>query len=56
MNMTTMTKMMERGNIAMGFNQNKIAHQFAVTPNGSNITVTSLNSNDTEQSTRLGLT
>jgi hypothetical protein len=31
----------------MGFNQNKIAHQFAVTPNGGNITITSLNSNDT---------
>lgn len=43
-----MTKMMERGNIAMGFNQNKIAHNFAVTPNGGSITVTSLNSNDTQ--------
>ena len=48
MNMTMMTKMMERGNITMGFNQNKIAHQFAVTPNGGNITITSLNSNDTQ--------
>lgn len=48
MDMTMMTKMMERGNIAMGFNQNKIAHHFAVTPNGGSITITSLNSNDTQ--------
>jgi hypothetical protein len=48
MDMTKMTKMMERGNIAMGFNQNKIAHHFAVTPNGGNITITSLNSNETQ--------
>jgi hypothetical protein len=48
MYMTNITKMMERGNIAMGFNQNKIAHQFAVTPNGGNITITSLNSNETQ--------
>lgn len=48
MDMTNITKMMERGNIAMGFNQNKIAHQFAVTPNGGNITITSLNSNETQ--------
>ncbi|MFZ0344533.1 MAG: hypothetical protein WAL24_05195 [Nitrososphaeraceae archaeon] len=48
MYMTKMTKMMERGNIAMGFNQNKIAHHFAVTSNGGNITITSLNSNDTQ--------
>lgn len=46
MDMTMMTKMMERGNIAMGFNQNKIAHHFAATPNGGNITITSLDSND----------
>lgn len=48
MDMTMMTKMMERGNIAMGFNQNKIAHHFAVIPNGGSITITSLNSNDTQ--------
>lgn len=49
MDMTMMTKMMERGNIAMGFNQNKITHNFAVTPNGGSITITSLNSNDTQR-------
>jgi hypothetical protein len=48
MDIAMMTKMMERGNISMGFDQYKIAHYFAVTPNGGNITITSLNSSDTQ--------
>jgi hypothetical protein len=45
MNMTMM-KMMERGDIAMGFNQNKIAHQFLATPDGGKIIITALNASD----------
>jgi len=45
MNMTMM-KMMERGDIAMGFNQNKIIHQFVATPVGGKIVVMSLNNTD----------
>jgi hypothetical protein len=44
----TMMKMMERGNVAMGFNQNKIAHQFIATPVGGEIIVTALNDSDVE--------
>jgi hypothetical protein len=43
------TSMMERGNIAMGFNQNKIIHNFKSTPTGGEIIITALdNNNDTE--------
>lgn len=42
----TMMKMMERGEIAMGFNQNKITHDFVATPDGGKIIITSLNSTD----------
>jgi hypothetical protein len=45
MNMTMM-KMMEGENIAMGFNQSKIAHQFIATPVGGKIVVMSLNGSD----------
>jgi hypothetical protein len=44
---TTMS-MMERGDIAMGFNQNKIAHDFRSTPTGGEIMITALDTNDTE--------
>jgi|GEM_PF-2963239 len=44
---TTMS-MMERGDIAMGFNQNKIANDFMSTPTGGEIMITALDSNDTE--------
>lgn len=44
----TMLKMMERGNVAMGFNQNKIAHQFVATPVGGEIIITALNASDVE--------
>jgi hypothetical protein len=42
----TMMKMMERGDIAMGFNQNKITHHFAATPDGGKIIITELNGSD----------
>ena len=43
------TSMMERGgNNAMGFSQNKIAHDFTSTPTGGEIMITALDSNDTE--------
>jgi hypothetical protein len=42
----TMMKMMERGDIAMGFNQNKITHHFVVTPDGGKIIITALNGSD----------
>jgi hypothetical protein len=45
MNMTMM-KMMERGDIAMGFNQNKIIHQFVTTPVGGKIIIMALNASD----------
>jgi hypothetical protein len=40
--------MMERGDIAMGFSQNKIAHDFRSTPTGGEIMITALDPNDTE--------
>lgn len=45
---TTMMKMMERGDIAMGFNQNKIAHQFIAKPVGGEIIITALNDSDSQ--------
>lgn len=42
----TMMEMIERGDIAMGFNQNKITHHFVATPDGGMIIITSLNSTD----------
>ena len=44
--MTTMKMMMERGDIAMGFNQSAIAHQFLATPDGGKIIITALNASD----------
>ena len=44
----TMMKMMERGNVAMGFNQNKITHQFIPTPFGGEIIMTAVNASDRE--------
>lgn len=38
--------MLQRGNIAMGFDQNKIRHKFTATENGGKITINSLNAND----------
>jgi hypothetical protein len=42
----TMMKMMERGDIAMGFNQNKITHHFVATLDGGKIIITALNGSD----------
>jgi hypothetical protein len=42
----TMMKMMERGDIAMGFDQNKIIHQFLPTPAGGEIIITAVNGSD----------
>jgi hypothetical protein len=43
---STAMSMMERGDIAMGFNQNKIVHNFNSTTNGGTIMITALNTND----------
>jgi plastocyanin len=40
--------MRERGDIAMGFNQSKISHQFKSTPIGGEILITVLNNSDIE--------
>ncbi|MDQ4073482.1 MAG: hypothetical protein M3162_04165 [Thermoproteota archaeon] len=41
-----MTAMLERGNIAMGFDQNKISHQFITTSTGGIIKITALDDKD----------
>jgi hypothetical protein len=38
--------MLARGNIAMGFDQNKIMHHFMATPTGGQIMIVALDSND----------
>ena len=40
--------MLERGDVAMGFNQSKISHQFKSTPTGGEILITALNNSDIE--------
>ena len=40
--------MLERGAVAMGFNQSKILHQFKSTPTGGEILITTLNNSDIE--------
>jgi hypothetical protein len=42
------TSMLERGAIAMGFNQSKISHHFKSTPTGGEILITALNNSDIE--------
>lgn len=42
------TAMLERGNVAMGFNQTKIHHQFMAAPTGGEIMIMSTNMSDTE--------
>ncbi len=44
--MTAMKMMMERGDIAMGFNQSAIAHQFLGTLDGGKIIIKALNASD----------
>jgi hypothetical protein len=46
MNSSSMSSMLERGNIAMGFNQSNIMHHFVVTPIGGEIIIVALNSSD----------
>jgi hypothetical protein len=46
-NMTQMM-MMQRGNIAMGFDQNKISHEFTSTKDGGQIKITALDENDNQ--------
>ncbi len=46
MNNSNIPGMLERGNIAMGFNQNKISHQFISTPAGGIIKISALDSSD----------
>jgi hypothetical protein len=41
-----MMKMLERADIVMGFNQNKIVHQFVATPSGGKIIILALNGSD----------
>jgi hypothetical protein len=41
-NNETKNNMIERGNIAMGFNQNKIIHHFIATPTGGEIMIVAL--------------
>ena len=42
------SSMMERGNIAMGFNQTRIMHHFMATPTGGKIMIVAINENDTK--------
>lgn len=46
MNSHDMTQMMQRGNLAMGFDQSKISHEFSTTKDGGQIKITALNEND----------
>jgi hypothetical protein len=43
---TNRSSMLERGNIAMGFNQNKIMHHFIATPTGGEIMIVAPNGSD----------
>jgi len=43
-----MTQMMQRGNVAMGFDQNKISHEFISTEYGGQIKITALDKNDNQ--------
>ena len=47
-NNVTKNNMIERGNIVMGFNQNKIIHHFFATPTGGEIMIVALNSSDND--------
>jgi hypothetical protein len=44
----TKNNLIERGNIAMGFNQNKIIHHFIATQTGGEIMIVALNSGDND--------
>jgi hypothetical protein len=46
MNSHNMTQMMQRGNLIMGFDQTKIAHEFSSTKDGGQIKITALDEKD----------
>lgn len=46
MNSHNMAQMMQRGNLAMGFDQSKIAHEFSTTKDGGQIKITALDEKD----------
>jgi len=46
MNSHNMTQMMQRGNLAMGFDQSKIAHEFSTTKDGGQVKITALDEKD----------
>jgi predicted ester cyclase len=48
MNSSSMSSMLQRGDIAMGFNQIKIVHHFIATPTGGEIMIVAQNSNDND--------
>jgi hypothetical protein len=48
-----MTDMMKRGNLAMGFDQTTIAHEFSSTKDGGQIKVTALDENDNQTITEI---
>ncbi len=53
MNDSDVSGMHERGNIAMGFDQNKISHQFISTPDGGIIRISALDSSDNKTITQI---
>ena len=53
MNNSDVSGMLERGNIAMGFDQNKISHQFIPLPDGGIIRISALDSSDNETITQI---
>ena len=46
MNSHNMTQMIQRGNLAMGFDQTKITHKFSSTKDGGQIKITALDEKD----------
>ena len=53
MNNSDVSGMLERGNIAMGFDQNKISHQFIPLPDGGIIRISALDSTDNKTITQI---
>lgn len=52
-NNSDVSGMLERGNIAMGFDQNKISHQFIPLPDGGIIRISTLDSSDNKTITQI---
>ena len=53
MNSHNMTQMMQRGSLAMGFDQTKIAHEFSSTNDGGQIKITALDEKDNKTITQI---